>query len=129
MIARVRRVWTNGSRVTVILVEDGQTKETAAFLTLPEQELQAQLCEAVESKFAQAKCPRFVVQLAPPNECKHHHIEVIEMIHAPQNHAAETDALIARTDAAMRDETPAPDIEELYFDYDRAHGMTRRMRG
>lgn len=35
MIARVRRVWAGEKRVEVILVEDGQLKQTHAFLWLP----------------------------------------------------------------------------------------------
>jgi hypothetical protein len=92
MIARVKRVWEGEKRVTVILVEEGQIKETQAFLWMPEQQLQAALCAQVEKQFAKSSCPRFVVQLAPPERWGASHIEVIEMIHEPRTEQPTDDA-------------------------------------
>lgn len=109
MICRVRRVWPSETHVTVILVEDGQMGETKAFLRLPEQQLQAALCERVERKFAQPTAPRFVVQLAPPDNGSHH-IELLQMIHERPAPQVEADAILS--DAYPSD--TYPDADDLY---------------
>lgn len=121
MIARIRRCWRGSEKVTVILVEEGQVKETAAYLTLPTQDLQAQLCEQVESLFAKATAPRFVVQLAPPEQGQHH-IELLEMIHEPRNLTSETDAIIAETERVLATQELQGSLAEIDMEIARHRG-------
>ena len=119
MIARVKRVWEGDKRVEVILVEDGQIKQTHTFLWLPEQQLQAALCAQVEKQFGKAGCPRFVVQLAPPERWGASHIEVLEMIHEPKDDAV-LDAAISAIERDIRTELDTGESDADVFE--RLHG-------
>jgi len=122
VICRVKRIWEGEKRVTVILVEEGQIKETQAFLWMPEQQLQAALCLQVEKQWGRATCPLFVVQLAPAERFSGHHIETLEMIHEPASDA-ELDAALDAIDRDIRAELePQGTLADVQMEMDRAHG-------
>lgn len=96
MIATIRRCWESEKRLSVILVEDGGTKDTHGFFWLPEQQAQADLALRVEGTQR-----RFVVQLADPNRYGHRHIERFEMVHDKFDVEADNRTLIAAAHERM----------------------------
>ena len=75
--------------------------DVVAYLWLPEEELQAKLCEVAEVHYGTARAPRFIVELSVPNTLRQHHIEKIEMIHEPRDLKAENDEIIAESERVM----------------------------